>query len=207
MQLVDDRGFADAGIAGDQNQLRRATLDDAIEGGEQGLDLARSAVQLLGNQQPVGRVVLAQGEVVDAAVSLPIGEAALQVALQAGGGLVALLGRLGEQLHDDLGNGGRDGLQPLAGRQRLPGDMAVDPFHRIGRHERQRACEHLIEGNAERIKIAARVDRAVHPSGLLGRHIGQRAGDGFGRLERLSFAGKPRGDAEAGKPAPVRRRS
>ena len=44
VQFIDDRGFADAGIAGDQHQLRRAALDDAIEGGEQGLDLALSPV-------------------------------------------------------------------------------------------------------------------------------------------------------------------
>ena len=67
--------------------------------------------------------------------------------------------------------------------------------------------EHLIERDAERIEVAARIDRAVHPSGLFGRHIGQRAGDDLGRLGRLSLARKPRGDAEAGEPRPVRRRS
>ncbi len=78
--------------------------------------------------------------------------------------------------------------------------MAVDPLHGIGRGERQRAREHLIERDAERIEVAVRIDRAVHPSRLLGRHIGQSAGNGFGRLERLSLARKPRGDAEAGEP-------
>ena len=133
MQLIDDGGLADAGIAGDQHQLRRAAGDDAIEGGEQGLDLARSPVQFLGNQQPVGRVVFAKREGVDAALSLPFSKAAPKIALQAGGGLVALLGGLGEQLHDDGGDRGRDSLQPLAGRHRLSGDMAVHPFHGIGR--------------------------------------------------------------------------
>jgi len=56
-----------------------------------------------------------------------------EVALQAGRGLVAVLGRLGQQLHDD----GRDDaghiLQPLGGRHRPPRDVAVDPFHRVGR--------------------------------------------------------------------------
>ena len=80
--------------------------------------------------------------------------------------------------------------------------MAVDPLHRIGCGERQRAREHLIERDAERIEIAAQIDRAVHPSGLLGRHIGQRACDGLRRLEPLSFAREPRGDAEAGQPHP-----
>ena len=71
VQFMDDGGFADAGISRDQHQLRRAALDDAIEGGEQGLDLARSPVQLLGDQQPVWRVVFAKREVIDAARWLP----------------------------------------------------------------------------------------------------------------------------------------
>ena len=62
VQLIDDGGLADAGISGDQHQLRRAAVDDAVEGGEQGLDLARSPVQLLGDQQPVRRVVFAERE-------------------------------------------------------------------------------------------------------------------------------------------------
>ena len=83
VQLIDDRGFADAGIAGDQHQLRRAALDDAVEGGEQGLDLARSPIEFLGDHEPVGRVVSAEREVVDAALSLPLGQAAPEVALDA----------------------------------------------------------------------------------------------------------------------------
>src|SRR6266852_744240 len=44
VQFINDGGFADAGIAGHQHQLRPAGLDDAVKGGEQGLDLARSPV-------------------------------------------------------------------------------------------------------------------------------------------------------------------
>ena len=40
VQLVYDRRLADAGITGDQDEFRGAAVDDAIEGGEQGLDLA-----------------------------------------------------------------------------------------------------------------------------------------------------------------------
>ena len=50
VQLIDDGGLADTRISGDQHQLRGAALDDAVEGGEQGIDLARSPVQLLGDQ-------------------------------------------------------------------------------------------------------------------------------------------------------------
>src|SRR5262245_25761609 len=47
MQLIDDGGFADSGIAGNQHQLRPGTGYDTIEGGKQRLDLARSPVQFL----------------------------------------------------------------------------------------------------------------------------------------------------------------
>ena len=182
-------------------------VDDAVEGGEQGLDLALSPVQLLGDQQPVRRVVLAEREVVDAASSLPFGKAAPQIALDAGRGLVALLGGLGEQLHDDRRDRRRDTLQPLAGRHRLPGDVAVHPLHRIGRGEGQTAGEHLVKRDAERVEIAAGIDRAVHPPGLFGRHVGERSGDDLGRLGRLALARQARGDAEACEPAPVQSRS
>jgi CheY-like chemotaxis protein len=144
--------------------------------------------------------VLAEREVADASMNLPIVQAALQVTLDAGRGLVSLLRRLGEQLHDKLRERRRDSLHSLAGRHRPPCDMAVDPLHGVGRGERRRAREHLIERDAERMEVAARIDRAVHPPGLLGRHIGQRACGGLGPLERLPFARKPRGDAEAGEP-------
>ena len=79
-------------------------------------------------------------------------------------------------------------LHPFAGRHRLPGDVAVHPLHRVGCGEWQRAREHLVERDAERVEVAAGVDRAVHASGLFGRHVGERAGDGLGRLGRLPLA-------------------
>src|SRR5436305_135727 len=100
MKFVDDRGFADTGITRDQYELRRAAVDDAVEGGEQDLDLARSAIQLLGDPQLVERVVLAQRKIVDAMLMLPVGKTAPQIALDAGCGLVTLFGGFGEQLHD-----------------------------------------------------------------------------------------------------------
>ena len=86
------------------------------------------------------------------------------------------------------------------GRRRLPGDVAVHPLHRIRGGERQRAGEHLVERDAERVEIAARVDRAIHPAGLLGRHVGQRAGDRLWRLGRLPLARQARSDPEPQEP-------
>ena len=70
----------------------------------------------------------------------------------------------------------------------------MNPFHRIGRNERQCARQHLIECDAEGVEIAAAIDRAVHPPRLLGSHIGQRARDKLGRLEP---AWRSRGSREA----------
>ena len=62
------------------------------------------------------------------------------------------------------------------------------------------AGEHLVERDAQRIEVAAGIDRAVHPPGLFGGHVGERAGDDLGRLGRLALARQARGDAEPGQP-------
>ena len=72
VELVDDRGLADAGVSGDEHQLRPAARDDAIERGEQGVDLAVPPVQLLGDHQAIRNVICAQREIVDASVETPI---------------------------------------------------------------------------------------------------------------------------------------
>src|SRR5215510_11703517 len=60
VQLIDDRGFADSGVAGNQHQLRPAAGYDTIKRSEQDLDLARSPVQFLRDYQPIVSVVLAR---------------------------------------------------------------------------------------------------------------------------------------------------
>src|SRR5580658_914553 len=74
VQLIDDRGFSNAGISRDENQFRRAALDHAVEGCEQGVDLAFPAVQLLGDQQTIGCVMLAKREFHHVPVILPFGK-------------------------------------------------------------------------------------------------------------------------------------
>src|SRR5262245_52167866 len=101
LQLVDDRGLADAGIARDQDQFRGAIAHDAIERGEQGLDLALPPVESLGDQEPVGRVVFAEWKLVNPALRLPFGLATAKVAFEAGGRLITIFGPLREQLHND----------------------------------------------------------------------------------------------------------
>jgi len=60
-------------------------------------------------------------------------------------------------------------------------NMAMDPLHRIGCGERQRARKHLVQRDAQRVEIAAAIHRTIHAAGLFGRHIGERAGNNFRR--------------------------
>ena len=62
MKLIDNRGFADAGVSGDQNQLRPSAGDNTIERRKQSFNLPLPAVQLLWYQQPVRQIVRAQRE-------------------------------------------------------------------------------------------------------------------------------------------------
>ena len=130
---------------------------------------------------------------------LPCRETPPEIGLDACGGLIAILGGLGEQLQDYGLDRIRDSAHPLARRCRSPGNVAVDPFHGIGGRERKRSGEHLVKRDAERIEIAAGVDRSVHAASLLGRHVGKRAGDDFRRRGRLALARQPRRNAEAGE--------
>src|SRR6202012_5945140 len=94
----------------------------------------------------------------------------------------------------------------FAGRVSLPGNMAMHPLHRIRSRKWKPPGEHLVERHAERIEVAARVERAIHPPGLLRRHIGERARDELWRFDRLSFARLSRRYTKAGKPhLPARR--
>jgi len=58
-------------------------------------------------------------------------------------------------------------------RERLSCNVAVNPFERIGGGKRKSACQHLVQGDAQSVKIASCIDRPVHATGLLGRHIGR----------------------------------
>src|ERR1700732_68343 len=51
VQLMDERGLADPGIAGDQSQYRCSSGDHLIEGSQQGLALFGTPVQFLGHQK------------------------------------------------------------------------------------------------------------------------------------------------------------
>ena len=67
-------------------------------------------------------------------------------------------------------------------------DVAMDPFHRIGSRKGKAARQHLVKRHAKRIEVATRIDGAVHSACLLGRHIGEGAGDDLGWPGGLTLA-------------------
>jgi hypothetical protein len=76
----------------------------------------------------------------------------------------------------------------------------MHPLHRIGGGEGQLPRQHLVEGDAQRVEIAAGIHRAIHPAGLFRRHVGERAGNHFRRRRGLVLARQTRGDAEPRQP-------
>src|SRR5712672_3004284 len=200
VQLVDYRRLADARVARDQNELRAAMHHDAVEGGKQGGDLALASVELLRDHQPLRRVLQTKRERLDPADRLPGGEALAEIRLDSRGGLVALLGGLLEKLHDDHRKWGRHRPCKLAQRDGLSRDVTVDQLDRVNCGEGQRAGQQLVKGGPQRVQVASRVDRAVHPAGLFGRHVGERARDHLWRGGGLALARQTRSDAEPRQP-------
>jgi len=107
--------------------------------------------------------------------------------------LVAVFGVFGEQFEDNRTDGGIDLFGE--GGDRF-GDVAVDHFHRIGAAEGQVAGEHLVEGDAEGVVVAAVVELAVHSPGLFGGHVGEGAFDLVGVEPVLPFVFEAAGDGE-----------
>src|SRR5262249_4066981 len=100
LKLVHHGRLADARIAGHQYQFRRTPICHAAEGSEQSFHVAATTVELLGNQQTVGRIALAEWKIGNSPMRLPLSSAVVKVTLEAGGRLIAFFGSFGEQLHD-----------------------------------------------------------------------------------------------------------
>ena len=76
----------------------------------------------------------------------------------------------------------------------------MDPLHRISSTEGQGPGQHLVERDAQRVEIAAGIDRAVHSAGLFRRHVRERPGHHFGCFRGLTLAGHMGGNAESSEP-------
>jgi len=76
----------------------------------------------------------------------------------------------------------------------------VDPLQRIGGSKREHGCKHLVQGDAQRVEIAAGIHRSIHAPGLFRGHVGKGAGNDFRWRRRLALARQPGGDAKPGEP-------
>ena len=155
MQLTDDGGLADPRVSGNKNELRLAPGYNTIEGSEPGIDFGFPPIQFLWNQQPVWRVVVAEREFVDAALSFPFSETPPKITPGACRCLIAFLSSLGEQLHNDSRYGARHIFSPLGRRPGLFGYVAMYPLHRIGCREGQSAGQYFVQRDPEGIEITA----------------------------------------------------
>src|ERR1700728_1937328 len=99
----------------------------------------------------------AEYERIDTPMRLPIPETALKIGFEAGRGLVALLDCLRQELHHNGRERSRDARDPPIRQRRLPRDMAVHPLYRISSGEGELPRQHFVEGDAQRIEIAAGV--------------------------------------------------
>ncbi len=126
-------GLADAGVAGEQDELGDAGGGDAIERLVHGGGLGVAAVEALGDAELVGDVALAERERGDRAALGPLVEAALEIVAEAGGALVAVVGELGEEAVDEVDErAGQRGAELVEGA-RLAGDVGVGPADGVGR--------------------------------------------------------------------------
>ena len=113
VQLVDDRGLADAGIAGDQHQLRPRRWRRRGRRRRAGSrSRARARTASPGSAAGRTRPVAPSGKASMRRCASHSARQRRRSRSQAGGGLVAVLGGLGEQLHDDR-------------RERRPGQPAT----------------------------------------------------------------------------------
>jgi hypothetical protein len=197
VQFVHHGRFTHAGITGYEHEFRAAVAHNPIKGRHQSVDFALPAVQFLWDQQSIRDVVRAQRESVDVGPRFPFRQAPPQIGLKAHSSLVTMLYCLSQKSHDDRRERRGD---LFIKRRRLPCNVAVDPFHGVGGRERQMAREHLVQDDAQRVEIAAGIDRAIHAAGLFGRHVSESAGNDLRWHWRLAPVGHLRRNPKAGEP-------
>ena len=133
MEFIDNGGFADTRVSGDKHEFRLSVGYNAVERREQGIDFAILA-RTISRESAAGLACPARpAETHRSSPHFPFIKTASKIARGAGSCLIALLSRLGEQLHDDCRDRARNTLR--ASRTGGTGCLAiwaVHQFHRIG---------------------------------------------------------------------------
>ena len=148
-------------------------------------------------------VMFSHIKVVNGTLTIPVLQTASEVAFYASCGLITLFRSLGKQFHNDCRDRARNIPSPLSRRERLSGNVAVNPFDGIRSGERETAGQQFVKCDAEGVKIATRIDRTIHSSRLLGSHVGERSRNKFGRVSALALARQSRGNTETHQPGLV----
>ena len=195
VDLVNQGCFSDTGVPGHEQQLG-GPLGRPFERRLERRDLAISPIQALRDREPVRHVLPPWHHMRDLPALLPLLETGGQVRLEPETALVPPLGRLGEEVHDDIrdrpGNCGNDVCRPRWHSR----DVPVDDLERIRRLEGKPTGQHLVERHAEGIEVGPVVEVTVHPPRLLGRHVGDRPLEDVRVSGLLVLERQPRRDPE-----------
>ena len=190
-QLGDESRLPDPGVARHQDELGGARARPRERRRQLRARLG-ATVESLRDEHAMGVVVCAQRAYIDPPERADIRKAPLEVVGEPGRGLIAVVDGLREQLQHD---GGELRGHTAGKRWHGPRDVAVYPLDLRRRGEREMPGQKLVERDADRIQIAAFVDRTVEAPGLFGRHVRERPGELTGRVGsaagRVPEAGEP----------------
>ena len=147
LHLVHERRLSDAGATRHQHHLD-LTRGHTLQGAEQGGLLCLAAVEVVGHQEVIPSIALAEREA-DVRLSLARGvQAASQIHGQTHRGLVALLGALAQKPGRDRGHRERNLRRQLAHLGRVHGDVRVHQLERILAKERRPPSQQVEERRA-----------------------------------------------------------
>src|ERR1043166_2175130 len=125
VEFLNQRGFANAGIAGHQHTGRLA-LAGLLKGAQEFTELLFPTVETLRHDEEVRPILLAKRKHGNGSMACPLLGAVLKVGPQAQGTLIPLLSSLGQQLHHDQREWLGDRRRDRAGREGQLREVAVD---------------------------------------------------------------------------------
>jgi hypothetical protein len=198
VDLADQRGLADARLPRHE-QRGAAAGRDTLEDDEQLGDLGLAAVEAVARAERARDIGAAQREQIHDAGALELVQAMHEIDAHAIAALIALLRRLGQQLHDHGGQARRYGRPHLVRWGRLSRELAVKQFERVRRLERRPADQHFVERAAQRVQVGAVVDAPVRPARLFRRHVRERTLEPRDIGRRAALPRKTARDAEIRK--------
>ena len=158
-EVVHQGGLADPGAAAHQDDAAAAGRG-ALERGQQPGGLLLPPVQPLGGERGGHPIAPAELETGDAPLALPQALPVGQIRQQGFGGLVPLFRALGQKLEHQIGEDPGERRVDAHGGHRGPGQVGVDDLARVGRGERRRPGQHLVEGRSQRVDVRPVVHHA-----------------------------------------------